>query len=123
MIVYKIDKESNNRINNQLQELSATIENIPAVLQKLQELLTQQGTTLNAPSIDGFRRNLQRKISEAITQTNAIHEESQKLLTVNIQASKHLTAIEEHFGSTLRDANGDISGNREHANHNHAQVQ
>lgn len=102
MITYKIDKTSQVRVTSQIKEMAAVLQEIPSTLQVLHELLEEQKGTISSPSINQFREDLQLAIVKAIDDTRNIAEESQKLASVSDQASKHLSAIEEHFGSVLR---------------------
>lgn len=102
MIVYKIDKQSQVSASAQIRDMSAVLTEIPNSLQILQDLLAQQGATISSPSIDGFRSDLLRDITDATRLTREISERSQRLVAVSDQAGKHLAAIEEHFGAVLR---------------------
>lgn len=102
MITYKIDKTSQIRVTSQIKDMAAVLQEMPNTLQVLHELLEDQKSTISSPSINQYREDLQIAIVKAIEQTRAIAEESQKLAGVSDQASKHLSAIEEHFGAVLR---------------------
>lgn len=102
MITYKIDKQSHAQTNTQIRDMAAVLAEIAPSLQRLQELIDQQSGTISSPSINYFRSELQRRVTEAIELTRGISEDSQKLVSVSDQAGKHLAAIEEHFGAVLR---------------------
>ena len=103
MITYKIDKQPNAATNTQIREMSAVLAEIPATLRVLLETLSQHESVISAPSINNFRYELQKMVEDAIENTANIAELSQKLSAVSEQAGKHLAAVEEHFGSVLRD--------------------
>lgn len=102
MIVYKIDKQPHAKVNSYIQDMAIVLEAIAPTLESLQEALKQHGAAISAPSIDDFRDDLQQAISSAVKLANTISADSQKLATVSDQASKHLVAIDEHFGAALR---------------------
>ncbi len=103
MITYKIDKQSNNNTNTQIRDMAVVLAEIPKTLQVLRDLLNQHESTISAPSINNFRYDLEKQVEVAIESTANITELSQKLSVVSEQAGKHLAAVEEHFGSVLRD--------------------
>lgn len=102
MITYKIDKVSQTKVSSQVRDMDAVLQEIPNTLQVLIELLEQQSATISTPSINQYRNTLQQDIVRAIEQTRTIAENSQRLASASEQASKHLSAIEEHFGAVLR---------------------
>lgn len=102
MIVYKIDKQPHINANTQIRDMARVLEEIAPTLEMLQELLAKHSSTISSPSINNFREELQRNTYEAIRLTRTIARNSQKLASVSDQAGKHLSAIEEHFGATLR---------------------
>jgi len=103
MITYKIDKQPNSAANTQIREMSAVLAEIPATLRILRDVLSQHESAISAPSINNFRFELERMVEEAIETTKNISDLSQKLSAVSEQAGKHLAAVEEHFGSVLRE--------------------
>jgi hypothetical protein len=105
MITYKVDKPSQTKVSSQIRDMGSVLAEIPTSLQVLLELLQEQEATISSPSINFFRSELERAVVEAIERTRAIADNSQKLVNVSEQASKHLAAIEEHFGAVLRSKN------------------
>lgn len=103
MIVYKIDKQLNAQLNAQLRDMNETLGSMSQTLLDLYELVSQQRATISTPSINTFRDQLQLVIAEAIERTRTIAKDTQQLVRVSDQASKHLASIEEHFGAVLRD--------------------
>ncbi len=104
MIVYKIDKQTHSRTNAEIRDMESVLDEIPATLEAVLELIAQQGAAFATPSINAFRDDLQQNVKEAINLTKTIAERSQKLASVSDEASKHLLAIEDHFGAVLRKA-------------------
>lgn len=102
MITYQIDKPSQTKVNSQIRDMENVLGEVPNTLQVLLELLEEQGSTISSPSINNFRAELKRVVSESITQTSRIADDAQRLVNVSEQAGKHLAAIEEHFGAVLR---------------------
>ncbi len=102
MITYRIDKTSHAKVNSQIRDMENILNEIPNSLQVLLELLNEQAATISSPSINNYRADLQRRVTDAIASTQQIAADSQKLITVSEQAAKHLSAIEEHFGAVLR---------------------
>lgn len=102
MITYKIDKPTQAKVSSQIRDMATILAEIPNSLQVLLELLDEQETTISSPSINVFRAELRHAVVEAIERTQVISDDSQKLVNVSEQAGKHLAAIEEHFGSVLR---------------------
>ena len=103
MITYKIDKQPNSAANTQIREMSAVLEEIPATLRVLREVLSQHETAISAPSINNFRYELEKTVELTIENARQIADQAQKLSAVSEQAGKHLAAVEEHFGSVLRE--------------------
>ncbi len=104
MITYKIDKQPNTGVNTQIRDMSAVLAEIPATLRVLHDLLSQHEAAISAPSINSFRYDLEKMVENAIDNTANIAELAQKLSAVSEQAGKHLAAVEEHFGSVLRES-------------------
>ena len=102
MIVYKIDKQSQDRTSTQIREMERVLSEIPRTLELLQDALTQQGSTISTPSINQYRSELEQMINGAIKLTSNINDNTQRLVSISEQTSKHLVAIEDHFGSALR---------------------
>lgn len=102
MITYKIDKPTQAKVSSQIRDMAIILAEIPNTLKVLLELIDEQETTISSPSINLFRAELKRGVIEAIERTQVISDDSQKLVNVSEQAGKHLAAIEEHFGSVLR---------------------
>lgn len=102
MIVYKIDKVAAQRTNNRIREMDAVLREIAPSLQILAEIVAEQGETMSSPTLNSYRSDLQHRIAAAIAETTRIAEDAQRLIAVSDQAAKHLSAIEEHFGTQLR---------------------
>lgn len=102
MIVYKIDKQALNRVNNRIREMDAVLKEIAPTLQILAEIVAEQGETISSPTLNRYRSNLQHRIAAATTETARIADDAQRLIAVSDQAGKHLSAIEEHFGAQLQ---------------------
>ncbi len=102
MISYRIDKQSHAKASAEIKDMSAVLSEISPTLQTLLEVLREHETGISSPSINNYRAELQRLISEAAIMTRTIAINSQKLITVSEQAGKHLASIEEHFGAALR---------------------
>lgn len=102
MIVYKIDKQSQDRASSQIREMERVLAEVPQTLKMLQNALAQQGSTLSTPSINQYRAELDQMINGAIKLTSNINENTKRLVSISEQTSKHLVAIEDHFGSALR---------------------
>jgi hypothetical protein len=103
MITYKIDKQPNTTVNTQIRDMGVVLAEIPKTLRVLLDLLATHESAISAPSINNFRYELEKSVEAAIDNTTSITDLSQKLSAVSEQAGKHLAAVEEHFGSVLRD--------------------
>ncbi len=103
MISYKIDKQNLNKVNSEIRNMSALLAEISPTLQTLNEMLTEHDIAINTPSINAFRDELKFLVNESSKLTKRVAENTEKLLAVSDQAGKHLSAIEEHFGATLRE--------------------
>ncbi|GEM_PF-2830686 len=102
MIVYKVDKPSQDRASAQIRDMEKVLSEIPQTLQMLQDALAQQASTISTPSINQYRAELNQMIQGAVKLTSTINENTARLVSISEQTSKHLAAIEDHFGSTLR---------------------
>ena len=102
MIVYKIDRQNQASASSQIKDMDAVLREIPESLAILQNLLTQHRQSISTPTIDNFGANLQQAVEGATKLTRIIAENSRRMCVVSDQASKHLLAIDEHFGSDLR---------------------
>ncbi len=102
MIVYKIDRQNQASASSQIKDMAVVLNEIPESLAILQNLLTQHRQSISTPTLDNFGANLQQAVEGATKLTKIIAENSQRMCTVSDQASKHLVAIDEHFGSDLR---------------------
>ncbi len=102
MIVYKVDKLPNAKANSQIHDMSNVLKEVATTWQVLKDAIDQQESALSSPSINNFRNDLQLMISDGIRLAEAIAENSEKLVMVSEQASKHLTAIEDHFSAALQ---------------------
>lgn len=102
MIVYKIEKQAHARANNRIREMDAVLKEIAPTLEILSQLMAEHAETISSPTINAFRSDLQHRIAAAIADTSKIAEDTQRMITVSDQAGKHLTAIEEHFSTHLR---------------------
>jgi hypothetical protein len=104
MIIYKVDdKPIDENLNVQIREIATELAAMAPKLQNLYSIVTKHGDTISAPSIVEFRRNLQRMVGDASTLTQRISQNSLTLIEVSEQASKQLTAIEQHYSTILRD--------------------
>ncbi len=103
MITYQIDRKALHKLNAEIREMTPVLAEIAPTLQTLMDIVNRHATTINTPAITEFRNDLQNVLTKAIGLTRATVEDTQKLVSVSEQAGKHLAAIEEHFGSTLRD--------------------
>ncbi len=104
MIVYKIDKESADKANARLRDMAGVIAEVSPSLLVLRKVLAQHDASIETPAITQFRSELIDTVTQAIGLTYTISENAQKLTKTSEQASKHLAAIDEHFGSVLRDS-------------------
>lgn len=111
MIVYKVDKSSHAKTSAQIKDMAAVLEEIAPTLQVLQKLLNEHGNTISTPTVDEFRNSLQHTIATTIPQVRRIADQAQQLRTVSDQASKHLVAVDEHFGGALREKSNNSSNN------------
>lgn len=102
MIVYKIDKQPNTKVSSQIKDMDAVLKEIAPTLQMLAQMLAEQQNTISSPSINAYRADLHRRVNEAANTTARIADDAQRLVAVSEQAGKHLAAIEEHFGASLR---------------------
>lgn len=105
MIVYKIDGQGVNRTNSQLRDIDPILKEIPATLDSLRQLLSQQASTISSPSINNFREELLQLINGTIKMSTALAENTQKLVAVSDQAGKYLSSVEDHSGTALRTQN------------------
>lgn len=102
MIVYKIDKQALQRINTRIREMDAVLKEIAPTLQILAETVAEQGETISSPTLNMYRTDLQHRLAAAVAETARLADDAQRLIVVSDQAAKHLSAIEEHFGTQLR---------------------
>ena len=103
MITYQIDRKALHKLNTEIREMSPVLAEISPTLQTLLDMVSRHASTINTPAINEFRNDMQDVLTKAIGMTRAIVEDTQKMVSVSEQAGKHLAAIEEHFGTTLRD--------------------
>lgn len=103
MIVYKVDKQTQARTSSHIRDMDVVLSEIAPTLQTLQDLLNQLASSVSSPSINRYREDLQGAISQTIVLANVITKNTQKLVSVTDQAAKHLSVVEEHFGSLLLD--------------------
>lgn len=103
MISYKIDKAGLNKVNSDLREIAALLAEISPTLQTLNDMLMTHEQTISSPSINGYRDELKVLTAEATMATKKIADNTDRLIAVSDQAGKHLSAIEDHFGATLRE--------------------
>jgi hypothetical protein len=82
--------------------MEKVLSEIPRTLELLMDALAQQSATISTPSINQYRSELVQMINGAVKLTTNINEQTQRLVTVSEQTSKHLAAIEDHFGPALR---------------------
>lgn len=104
MITYRIDKQPNTTVSSQLRDMQKVLNEVPATLRYLLELLSQNEAAISTPSINSYRYELQKLVEATIENSTMIAEQTQRLSAASEQAGKHLSAIEEHFGQTLRQA-------------------
>ena len=102
MITYQIDKATMTNASSQIKDMAVVLKEIAPTLQILLNLLDEHEKSLSTPSVDAYRTRLKRLVADAITISKSIAEKSQQLCVAGDQAAKHLSAIEEHFGATLR---------------------
>lgn len=102
MITYQVDRNTLQRLNGELKELSPLIAEISPTLQSLLEIVSQHASAISTPTVNDFRADLLDQLQKAVVLTRASMEDVQKLVSVSDQAGKHLAAIEEHFGGVLR---------------------
>ena len=104
MIIYKVeDNEIDESLNVQLREIATELAAMTPKLQNLHSIVAKHENRISAPSIVEFRNNLQRMVSDASSLTQRISQNSLTLIEVSEQASKQLTAIEQHYSTILRD--------------------
>lgn len=103
MITYRIDKQALADANTALREVAVKLNDMIDSLQSLQNTLGEHESAISSPTIKNFRDELLESVAEAVDLVSGISEQSQKLSGVSEQAGKHLAAIEEHFGASLRD--------------------
>lgn len=103
MVVYRIDKASHTKASSQIKDMSAVLDEISRTLEVLQKSLDEHQKAISTPTIDEFRDVLIQMTNNGVTLTRRIAEYSQQLCTVSDQATKHLVAVDEHFGSVLRE--------------------
>lgn len=102
MITYKIDKQAQADASKQIRDMEAVLNEIAPSLQLLAEAIARHEAAIASPSINNFRYDLQKMVNDAIVTTRSIAQNAQRLVSVSDQASKHLVAIEDHFGAVLR---------------------
>lgn len=101
MIEYRIDQQSNNAVTSHIKDMDAVLSEIKDTYEVILDVIGQQETALNSPSIDSFRRELKNQIEDAMELSSKIVDNSRKLVLISEQASKQLTAMEETFNTTL----------------------
>ncbi len=102
MIQYKIDAKPVNAANTHIKDMSGVLKEIATTYKLLLEATEEQKAALSSPSIDAFRRELQQLLGQGVSMAQVISDYSEKLVVVSEQASKHLTAFEEHFSTALQ---------------------
>lgn len=101
MIEYKIDHKLNNTATAHIRDMDSVLREITNTYEVMLEVVAQQESALDTPSIALFRADLKGMITQSIALSNAIVENSRKLVVISEQASKQLLAFEESFSSTL----------------------
>lgn len=102
MITYKIDKQAHAEASKQITDMQSVLAEIAPSLQLLLEAINRHEAAIASPSINNFRYDLQKMVADAINNSRSIAQNAQRLCNVSDQASKHLVAIEDHFGAVLR---------------------
>lgn len=106
MIVYKVDKSSHSKTSSQIQDMTVVLQEIAPSLEILQKLLNDHSAAISTPTVDDFRDSLYKSVSAVIPHARRIADQTQQLCEVSEQASKHLVAVDEHYGAALRDQQG-----------------
>lgn len=101
MIEYKLDKGQSSDATAHLKDMEAVLKEVSTTYQILLDVINQQESALSSPSINHFRMQLRESIKRAINLSENISDSSAKLATISEQASKHLSAIEDHFSAAL----------------------
>lgn len=108
MITYKIDKHISSKANTQIREMSGFLADVSPTLHHLQKVLLEHEAALSSATINRYRKELLDMVTEAIDLTSAIADNTQKLASVSDQAAKHLSAMDDHFGSVLFSKSGQL---------------
>ncbi len=103
MIEFIVDNRSHSTVSNQIKDMELELREVVATLKRLQKALSQHELAISSPSVIEYRDELQETVSSALSMAQTINLQSQKLINVTEQASKHLISLEEHIGSMLRD--------------------
>jgi len=103
MIVYKIDKPIHMKASSRIKDMQTVLDEISTSLKILNEALVEHQESISTPSIDAYRDKLQQMTGIATELTKSIADKSRQLVAASDQATKHLVAIDEHFGAVLRD--------------------
>lgn len=101
MIEYRIDQQSNNAVTGHIKDMDAVLSEIKDTYEVILDVISQQETALNSPSIDRFRHELKSQITEAMELSTKIVDNSRKLVLISEQASRQLSAMEDTFNNTL----------------------
>lgn len=102
MIVYKVDSKAGADVNSAIKDMSTVLKEAAVTYQLLLERVNEHAQVMSSPSIDQFRNQLHMLLVTTITNAQTIAENSEKLVVVSEQASKHLTAFEDHFSAALQ---------------------
>lgn len=101
MIEYKLDHKPNSVATSHIKDMDSVLREIANSYEVLLDVIDQQESALSSPTINNFRNQLKERVLKGIDMSNAIVEDSRKLVVISDQASKQLQAIEEHFSSAL----------------------
>ena len=101
MLEYKIDHKPNSAATSHIKDMDAVLREITNTYEVMLEVINQHESALSSPSINTFRKELQKMLGQAISLSDTIVDNSRKLVIISEQASKQLLAFEESFSSTL----------------------
>lgn len=102
MIEYKIDAKSALAADSQLKDMRGVLQEIAVSYALVLDTLEQHRQSISSPSIDAYRQDLRRQLNNAILSAKNIVDSTQKLAIVCEEATKHLTAFEEHYSAALQ---------------------
>ncbi len=105
MIEYRIDRKSSTTTTGHIKDMDSILREITNTYAVMLEVLDQQESALSSPSISSFRSELKDLVEQGIRLSDAIVDNSRKLVIISEQASKQLLAIEESFNATIEKHN------------------